>query len=148
MAHQQIQQQGRVGRIVLGSGREKGLAQVGQRRRMDRIHHQPVVLRQHGNQGAPRLFQRHRDRSSPKAAQQFSHPALNHFGTMIERTALPLAAAGLLQREEMLPIGPIDGYEGRETRLGRTTRCGHKTNPPSKENECGERAGLASAKAL
>jgi len=66
---------------------------------VDRIEHQEIIGHQGVNQGAPGLFQAHRDRPAAQALAQLGQPGSEHFGLLLQRAGFDFALADHLQAE-------------------------------------------------
>ena len=116
MAHQKIQRQLGIGRIVLGPAGLEGFAVLGKGQRVDRKEHEEVVLLQRVDDRSLGQFEGNRD-GATEALLQRSRPlidARNLVGNAIE---LALIIVGRLQADVVLRICPINADIGRERRV-------------------------------
>ena len=81
---------------------------------MDRIEHQEIIGHQGVNQGAPGLFQAHRDRPAAEALAQLGQPGAQHFGLLLQRAGFDFALADHLQAEGVFLIRPVEGQKGHK----------------------------------
>ena len=111
MGHQNLQQQVGIGRIVLGAAGIKRLAHFGHRLGIDGVKTQKLDVHEGVDEGSATLFDGNSDPFAGKPAPQLLNPALQSLWSLVQSEPLPLIAAGLLQRADMLLVGPIQSYE-------------------------------------
>ena len=103
----QVEQQGRIGRVILGPAGREDFPIPGQRLRIDRIEDEKLILHQRVDHGAFTLLDGKPHRPAGKPLPQLGHPGMQHVGPLLELEPLDRAAGRRLHLHRVLLIAPV-----------------------------------------
>ena len=104
----QVEQQRRVGRVVLGAGGVEGFTIACQRLGIDRVEHEELVLHQRVYHRAPALFDGDPHGPAVKPLPELGHPGMQHVGPLLQFALFDRPARGRLELHRVLAIPPIE----------------------------------------
>ena len=103
----QVEQQGRIGGVVLRPAGREDFPIPGQRLRIDRIEDEKLVLHQRVDHGAFTLLDGDAHRPPAKPLPQLGRPGMQHIGPLLELQPLDRAAGHRLQLHRVVLIAPV-----------------------------------------
>ena len=128
---QQIQQQGRIVGIILGSTGGKGFPVTGQRLGVNRIEPQKVIVHQGRDHRAAALLQGNGDQALGETLPQLSDPGLQLLRTLSDNRRMRLGGIGGSPAHHMLLIGPVETDIGYHRVFHRNRGWGHENHLPA-----------------
>src|SRR5262249_5446552 len=114
MLQQQLQQQVRILRVILGPRRIQRFPHFGRHHRWNRKQMQATILTEHEHQGSLHLFHCHRDRAIVESSTELPHPGFNRFWRVLHFALLSLRSTCSLQAPRMLLVRTISPLHRRE----------------------------------
>src|SRR5574341_1483423 len=111
MMQKQLQQQGRIGPVILGATGSECFPKAGQALRINGIKHQVGVATERKEQRSTRLLQSNGDGLGAKALLELCDPGSDGFRSVLHRGVFEMAAVGLSQTDIMFMIGPVDANQ-------------------------------------